>query len=78
MADETVRIERMTLRVPRLSQEEGRSLGQEVMRRVADGIPPVMSERQLDALNIKVSIAEGTDRSRMAKLIAEAILERMR
>ena len=70
-----LRNEELVLRVPGLGAEEARGLGNEVARRVADGLPTQQKDRHLGALDLQVSIPPGTTRSRMAKLIAEAILK---
>lgn len=70
-----VQIEELTLRVPGHSAEEARGLGNEVARRVADGLSTQQKDRHLCALDLQVSIPRGTTRSRMARLIAEAILK---
>ena len=70
-----VQIEELTLRVPGQSVDEARGLGNEVARRVADGLPIQQKDRHLGALDLQVSIPPGTTRSRTAKLIAEAILK---
>jgi hypothetical protein len=74
MVDETVRIEEMRLRVPGLSADEVHGLGEEVARRVVDGLPGGHGSRRLGALSLRVTVPEGTSRDRMASLIAEAIL----
>lgn len=74
MADGIVKIEEMRLRVPGISADEARGLGEEVARRIADGLPVVNGTRQLGALRLRVTVPEGTSRDQMASLIAETIL----
>lgn len=76
-----LQIDELTLRVPGHSEEEGRRLGEEVARRVADGLSVQHRDRHLGALDLQVAIfvssetdPPGTSRSRTAILIAEAIL----
>ena len=69
-----VQIEELTLRVPGYSAEESRGLGNEVARRVADGLPAQQKGRHLGALDLQVSIPPGTSRNQVAKLIAKRIL----
>jgi hypothetical protein len=71
---ETVRIGELSLRIPGLSAGEGRALGAEVMRRVAERLPGKGASRSLSALDIKVKIPEGTPRHRLAETVADAIL----
>jgi hypothetical protein len=70
-----LQIDELVLRVPGLSEEEGRGLGEEVVRRVVDGLPAQQRDRRLGALDLSVSVPVGTSRSRMATLIAEAIVK---
>jgi len=70
-----VEIEELILRIPGVDQDGASSLGQEVVRRVADGLPAQQGQRRLASLNLQVTIPPGTSRSRMATLIAEAILK---
>jgi hypothetical protein len=68
-------IEELILRVPEVGEDEARGLGREVARRVADGLPTQGKNQQLGTLDLQVKIPPGTSRSRMAMLIAEAILK---
>jgi hypothetical protein len=67
-------IEELILRVPGYTREEARQLGQEVARRVADGLSEG-GNGHLGALDLRVNVPPGTSRSQLAKLIAEAILK---
>lgn len=77
MAGETLRIEQLRLRIPGLSGEEARELGSEVAQRVADGLPTGAGPQQLGALDLRVMLPTGTERDRLATLIAEAVLGRL-
>lgn len=68
-------IEELILRIPGVDQDGARSLGQEVVRHVADALPAQQGQRRLATLNLQVTIPPGTSRSRMATLITEAILK---
>lgn len=67
-------IEELVLRVPGMNSDEARSLGNEVALIVADGLPVERGVRKLDALDLRVAVPSGASRSRVARLIAEAIL----
>ena len=69
-----VQIGELALRVPGNSKEEGRRLGNEVVRRVSDGLPGDHRDGHWGALDLRVTIPPGTTQSHMASLIAEAIL----
>jgi len=75
MPDKEVSIEEMKLRVPGLNKMEAEEIGKEVMRQVAESIPPSFQNKRLDAVDIKVNISQGASRNEMTKLIAEAILK---
>ncbi|OEU65034.1 MAG: hypothetical protein BBJ57_04300 [Desulfobacterales bacterium PC51MH44] len=68
-------IEELILRVPGFDEKEGRSLGNEVVRRVADELPAQYRSRHLDALDLNFRVPVGTSSSQLATLIAEAILK---
>ena len=68
-------IEELILRVPGLNEEEGRSLGNEVARRVANGLPAQDRNRHLDTLDLTVHVPSARSSSQLATLIAEAILK---
>lgn len=70
-----LKIDELILRVPGHSEEEARSLGEEVARRVADGLPVQQRERYLGSVDLRVRIPHRTSKSQMAKLIAQAILK---
>ena len=53
-------IEELVLRVPGYTREEARQLGQEVARRVADGLSDQQSSVDLDTLNLRVNVPPGT------------------
>jgi hypothetical protein len=67
-------IEELVLNVPGMDREEAQGLGNEVASLVADGAPVQQGDRHVGALELRVTIPPGATRSRMAKLIAEAIL----
>ena len=68
-------IEELVLRVPGYTREEARQLGEEVARRVADGLFDQQGSVNLGAIDLRVNVPPGTSKSQMAKLIAEAILK---
>jgi hypothetical protein len=78
MASDAVRIDHLHLRVPGLSADDGRRLGEEVARLVADRLPADARTAQPAMLNVHVPLAAGTPRDRLAGAIADAILERLR
>jgi hypothetical protein len=78
MPAETVRIDDFQLRVPGLSAEEARQLGQEVARRVAEELSVQGRMEHLGALELGVSIAREMPRDRLAEEIARAVVEKLK
>jgi hypothetical protein len=77
MRGETARIHDLHLRVPGLQREEAGRFGQEVARRVAEGLPSGRT-LELGALDLRVQVAAGTPRERLAEVVAERILVGLR
>jgi hypothetical protein len=77
MPGETVRIDELHLRVPGLSADEARRLGEEVARRVADALPVEGRVEHLGALDLRLTVAYGTPRDRLAAEIARVILQKL-
>ena len=77
MNAETVRIDELSLRVPGISTEEARRLGEDVARRIASALPPDGRTEHLGALDLRVSIPHGMPRDQLAIAIARGILEKM-
>jgi hypothetical protein len=77
MAGEVLDIRLLRLRIPGLDAEEGYGLGDEVARRIADGLSAGLRPQQLGALDLRVLLPTGTPRDRLALLIAEAVLGRL-
>lgn len=73
MGRETVRIEEMRLRIPGLSAEEARTLGQDVARLLSEQLPRSGPTRHLGLLDLRTNIPQGTPRDRLAELIVQAI-----
>jgi hypothetical protein len=70
-------IENLCLRIPGLSAEESRRLGEEIAQRLAGRLPARRTPLCLDALNLHLTVPVGTERGRLAELITAAILEKL-
>ena len=77
MPAETVRIDDLHLRVPGVSADEARRLGEEVARLVAEDLSVQGRVEHLGALDLRLSIAPRTPRDRLAEEIARAIVEKL-
>ena len=77
MGRNSVQIENLNLRVPGLSREDGRKMGEEVAERVAASLPASGKRYRLGALDLRVNVPVGTPGDQIAKLIALSILEKL-
>ena len=77
MARETIRIEELRLRIPGLSVEEARQVGQSIAQHLAESIPASGRTEHLGALVMRTAIPAGTPREQLAGVIARAILENL-
>ena len=75
MSGEPIRIGELRVRVPDISNDEARPLGQEVARHLSEQLPLRMVPQQLGALEVKVPVPQGAGRERLPQLISEAILK---
>lgn len=75
MADETLKIEELHVKIPGLSAGEGRNLGEEVARHIGEGLPSQNKLRHLGSLNLRLNIPPGTPGTQMASVIAQAIFK---
>lgn len=70
-----LRIEELVLRVPGYNKEEAQTLGQEVARHVADGLPVQQRDRYLGALDFILSVPAEPSRTQIVRLVSKEILE---
>lgn len=78
MSDENVRIDDLTIRIPGTSPEEGKALGEEVVRHLVEGLPEQTRSWHLGALELRVSLPSGGEHGDVSRHIAEAILKGLR
>ena len=67
-------IREMVLRVPGGSEQDGHVLAEDVVRRVADGLPAQGGSRGLGALRLRVAAPSDSTGSQMTTIVAKAIL----
>lgn len=77
MPSEEIRIGQLRLRIPGLTEQEARKLGEEIAWRVADRLLPHGRVKHLGLLDLRISLPRGTSKERLAERIAEEILERL-
>ncbi len=78
MTRNTVQIDRLHLRIAGLSREEVTRLGADVAEHIAQSLPSDGRREHLGALDMRVSIRQGTPQDQLARLIARAILENLK
>lgn len=78
MGPNSVLIESLDLRIPGISREAGREIGNEVSERIAASLPGDGKRQRLGALSLRVNVPVGTPRNQIAKMIALSILEKLR
>ena len=77
MGAERLQIEALNLRIPGLTAEQARQLGEDVVQRLAVSLPERATPLRLGALDLRVTVPAGTPQDRLAERIAGAILERL-
>ncbi|MEJ7828883.1 MAG: hypothetical protein WKF91_11820 [Segetibacter sp.] len=73
-----IQIEEMIIRVPGMGAEDARLLGGEVASRMAARIPETIENKQIDELNIRLSLSPGMGRDALADNIATQILQQLK
>lgn len=74
MGDETIYIAELRLRVPGLSADEARTLGEDVVRRVREHLSPDVSRQRLGALAIRLTASAEADRGALVEEVATRIV----
>lgn len=70
-----IKIDNMNIRMPGLSEAEGRRVAGEVARLLAERLPVYAFDRNLDTLDLRLELPTGpVDPDRIAGQIADAIL----
>lgn len=74
MADETVHIAELRLRVPGLSVDAARALGEDVVQRVGEQLPSGLSRQRLGALEIRLTVPPDITRAELVERIAARMI----
>ncbi|MBV6425961.1 MAG: hypothetical protein KIPDCIKN_00452 [Haliscomenobacter sp.] len=69
-----IQIDEMILRLPGISEEEGRQLGLDVAQRLAANAPDYPEDQHLGALNLQLSLSPSLSREQISDAIASQIL----
>ena len=77
MPSDEIRIDQLRLRIPGLTEQEARTLGEEIAQRVAGSLPAHGRTEHLGSLDLRIFVPTGTSRDRLAERIAEEILKRL-
>lgn len=73
----TLQIDKFHLRIPGLTPQEAHQLAVETVRRLAGRLPDRMTAQHLETLDLQLTVAPGTPRSRLPELIVTGILKRI-
>ncbi len=73
-----VQIDQLTIRVPGMGAAEGRRLGEEVARRVADRLPDGAAGRRLEEVHVRLTAPPGADPNQLADRIADQIVRQLK
>ena len=71
-------IESLVLRIPGMDEAAGRQIGEDVARRVAEGLPEHGANRHIAELNLQVKLSPDIGRNQMAGIIAEQIIQQLK
>ena len=70
-------IETIQLRIPGLSRPEARRVGVDIVERVSKEIPAHGPKQRLGKVQMQISVPVGASSDQIAKLVAQAILEKL-
>ena len=71
-------IDELILRIPGLNAEEGRRLGETVVRQMSDKLPEYADGRSLDALDVQISLYPGMGHSQIADAIVDQLVRQLK
>lgn len=71
-------IDELILRIPGLNAEEGRRLGETVVRRMVEKLPEFTGEKSLESLNVQISIPAGMGQNQIADAIVEQLIHQLK
>ena len=73
-----IQIEQMIMRVPGMSEEEARLLGQEAAQQISAHLPEQAGYRYIPNLNVQLSLPANASRSELVSLLAENLLAQLK
>ncbi len=73
----TVEIDQLCIRIPGLTSQQAHHLGNEVARRLAMRLPERVAALHLGALDLRLTVPQGTRQSQAVDLIVDAIVKRL-
>jgi hypothetical protein len=72
-----IEIKEFLLRIPGLGVEEAEKLGEDIAKRIADGLPPGVGSRYVSNLDLQLTPPAGASTCQLAELISAAIVKKM-
>jgi len=73
-----IQIGELVLRIPGIDAERGNTLGNDVAKLVAAGLPSGIANQKIDALNIKMNQSDFNQAGNMAATIANQIIDQVK
>ena len=75
MQDRELNIDEIVLRIPGVDEQEAYAIGRNAIQHIAENLPASFQSRNLESLDLRVTISPGTSVTAMTKIIAEAIMK---
>lgn len=73
-----IEIGEMSIRVPNMNVEDAQAMGAAIAEQLAARLPEDVNDKQVDELNIKISLSPGMAREAMTNNITDQILQQLR
>ena len=72
-----IHVEEIAIRIPGLSADDGRTVGEKIAKHVADRIPIDTDPRRIEEMNITFSASPGMTNDEIASNVASQILQQL-
>jgi hypothetical protein len=73
-----IEIGELHLKIPGLNEEQSNLLGRKVAENVAESLPNLVGNHQIDTLNLKIESLKSTDTNYMASQISQEIIRQIK
>ncbi len=73
-----VEIGELQIKIPGLNEEQSKLLGEKVAENVAEGLPDMVGNHQIDTLNLKLGPFQSSDTNYIANHISKEIIRQIK